>query len=83
MKGEIKIEIVLDILKRRTGELRADYDKLKAVDKLIGESATATKKYELLNIIFALQDVQHEILNAIQEQWNREHYTKMFQQGEG
>lgn len=52
-----------DVLKRRIADLRENFNKLKAVDSLIGEDATFQKKNEILDIIFVLQDIQDEVLN--------------------
>jgi len=53
----------MQIVKNKVAELKADYEKLKAVDTLIGEHATETKKNDLVNSMFALQDVQQQMID--------------------
>lgn len=60
-------EICKDIVRERTDKLREDVDKLKAVDDLIGEHATQERKNDLLNTIFALQDIESKILSEMQK----------------
>jgi adenine-specific DNA methylase len=51
------------VVKKKIEELRTDVDKLKDVDRLLGEDATERKKHDLLNSIFALQDVQSTVMD--------------------
>ena len=55
-----------EIVKKKVAELKIDLEKLKAVDDLIGGEATERKKHDILNTVMSLQDVQQEILNAMQ-----------------
>ena len=60
---DIKYEKVNEILKHRIKSLQEDYNKLKAVDSMLGKDATESKKLDLCSSIFVLQDVQSEIID--------------------
>jgi len=53
------------VIKTKIAELKDDYEKLKAVDSLIGEDATKEKKHDLLNSVFVLQEVQSESMDIL------------------
>lgn len=69
-------ELCQDIVRAHTDKLRKDVEKLKAVDDLIGESATAEKKDDLLNTIFVLQDIESKILSEMQKKLGNETMTR-------
>ena len=60
---DIKYEKVNEILKHKIKSLQEDYNKLKAVDSMLGKDATESKKLDLCSSIFVLQDVQSEIID--------------------
>ncbi len=54
------------IIRNRIEALRADVDKLKAVDSLIGEAATRAKKHDILNSIMELSECQSLIIDFME-----------------
>ncbi len=54
------------ILKEKILEIRRQLEKLKDVDELLGKDVTEQKKIELLNTIFALQEVQQTLVEDYQ-----------------
>lgn len=63
MKGNINY--AENAIKKKIESIQRDYKSLEAVDHLLGKGVTEAKKLELLNIIFALQDVRQEIIDEM------------------
>ena len=53
---------VNNIINARINGIKDDIEKLKDVEHLLGEEATAQKRRELVNTIMVLQDVQFDVL---------------------
>lgn len=70
MNQQMKISDVNDIIKEKIAENRAKVDKLDAVKGLLPKELIEEKQLIILGIVFALQAVQVEVLNFLNERIN-------------
>jgi len=54
------------LIKNKISLLKADFEKLKAVDDLLGSEVTWPKKMEILAMISLLREIQQEIIDKYQ-----------------
>ncbi len=63
MASDENFEYFNEVIKGKIAELRADIEKLMAVDVLLGKTATELKKHDILNSMVVLQDVQQTVMD--------------------